>query len=139
MGPDDILGGPNCERRFITEIDNMSYHLGLGERAKERVDTHGHVILTDEEAKRLSHTKALCTITCVVGTLWLVSNGAVVAAFMSGFFTVLIFKLSELFTSSSLSCGQKATFAAKAFVAQILSFASFMSFIMEIQKINGTM
>ena len=105
MGPDDILGGPNCERRFITEIDNMSYHLRLGERAKERVDTHGHVILTDEEPKRLSHTKALCTITCVVGTLWLVSNGVVVASFMSGFFTVLILKRSELFTSlRSLHC-----------------------------------
>ena len=38
---------------FITEIDNMSYHLGLGERAKERVDTYAHVVLTDEEAKKL--------------------------------------------------------------------------------------
>jgi hypothetical protein len=108
----------------------MSYHLGLGERAKERVDTHGHVILTDEEAKRVSRTKALCTMTCVVGTLWLVSNGAVVAGMISGFFTVLIFKLSELFTSSSLSRGQKAIFVAKAFVAQIASFACFMSYVL---------
>ena len=61
----------------------MSYHFGLGERAKERVDTHGHVILTDEETRKLWHTKALCTVTSVVGTLWLVSNGAVVASIMS--------------------------------------------------------
>jgi hypothetical protein len=110
---------------FITEIDNMSYHLGLGERAKERVDTHGHVVLTDEEAKALLVTKALCTVTCVVGTLWLVSNGAVVAALMSGFFTVLIFKLSELATLSSTRA-QKAALVAKAFVWQIASFAFFM-------------
>jgi len=61
----------------------MSYHFGLGERAKERVDTHGHVMLTDEETRKLWHTKALCTVTSVVGTLWLVSNGAVVASIMS--------------------------------------------------------
>ena len=34
----------------------MSYHFGLGERAKERVDTHGHVMLTDEETRKLWHT-----------------------------------------------------------------------------------
>jgi len=112
---------------FITEIDNMTYHLGLGEREKERVDTRGHVILTDDEAKRLSHTKALCTVTCVIGTLWLVSNGAVVAAFLSGFFTVLIFKLSELATHSSKTVAQKVIFVVKAFVMQIAAFGCFMS------------
>eukprot|EP01051_Picozoa_sp_SAG22_P030274 SAG22_NODE_11655_length_475_cov_1.095745_1_plen_77_part_10 len=74
----------------------MSYHLGLGEREKERVDTHGHVILTDQEAKGLTRTKVLCTVTCVVGTMLLVHNGAIHAAKESGFYTVLIFKLSEL-------------------------------------------
>eukprot|EP01046_Picozoa_sp_COSAG06_P086567 COSAG06_NODE_33152_length_494_cov_1.156962_1_plen_110_part_10 len=85
----------------------MSYHLGLGERAKERVDTYAHVVLTDEEAKKLLVTKALCTITCVVGTLWLVSNGAVVAALMSGFFTVLIFKLSHRHPEGSRRNGRR--------------------------------
>eukprot|EP01052_Picozoa_sp_SAG31_P029800 SAG31_NODE_2997_length_4803_cov_4.274872_1_plen_524_part_00 len=66
---------------FITEVDNMcvashesvvatahldclrrSYHIGLGERAKERVDTHGHVVLTNEEALMLARTKGLCTL-----------------------------------------------------------------------------
>jgi hypothetical protein len=69
-------------------------------------------------------------VTCVVGTLWLVSNGAVVAGMISGFFTVGIFKLSELFSLSSLSRGQKAMFVAKVFVAQIVSFACFMSYVM---------
>ena len=112
----------------------MSYHFGLGERAKERVDTHGHVMLTDEETKKLWHTKALCTVTSVVGILWLVSNGAVVAAFLSSFFTVFLFKLSEL--TSSMAPAQKAIFVAKAFVAQIASMASFMSYIDTIRSIS---
>ena len=112
----------------------MSYELGLGERAKERVDTHGHVMLTDEETKKLWHTKALCTVPSVVGILWLVSNGAVVAAFLSSFFTVFLFKLSEL--TSSMTPAQKAIFVAKAFVAQIASMASFMSYIDTIRSIS---
>ena len=109
---------------FITEIDNMSYHLGLGERAKERVDTHGHVIMTDDEVTKLTHIKALCTATSVIGTVWLVYNGAVVAALLSGFVTVLIFKLSEL--TSSMTRVEKAVFVAKAFVAQIASMYCFV-------------
>lgn len=86
--------GPRIAILFITEIDNMSYQLVLGEREKERVDTHGHIILTDQEAKRLSHTKVLCISTCIVVTMLMTYAGAVVAAKSSAFTTVLLFKLS---------------------------------------------
>jgi hypothetical protein len=51
--------------------------------------------------------------------MWLVHNGTVVAAKMSGFITVLIVKLSELATTSGLTRKQQALFVLKAFVAQI--------------------
>jgi hypothetical protein len=44
--------GPDTSERILVltrclsrpaEVDNLSYAFGLGERAKERVDTYGHV------------------------------------------------------------------------------------------------
>eukprot|EP01051_Picozoa_sp_SAG22_P007690 SAG22_NODE_550_length_9202_cov_30.666484_5_plen_83_part_00 len=70
--------------QFITEVDNLSYVYGFGERDKERVDTYGHVVLTDADAWQLSRTKALCVTITVVFTVWLVQNGAMAASMMFG-------------------------------------------------------
>jgi hypothetical protein len=114
---------------FITDIDNMSYHCGLGERAKERVDQNGHVTLTDEECTQLSRTKMLCTVACVLVPCFLVDNGAIYAALMSGAGCALIFKLSELaFSWGSLTPKQRVIFGAKAVIGQIISLQMFMGF-----------
>ena len=102
----------------------MSYHLGLGERAKERVDRLGHIILTEQEATHLAWMKVICTVTSVFSSVWFVRNGAVFAAIMAGAFCALIFKLSELVTSSK-TLQQKVVFVVKAVVAQMASVALF--------------
>ena len=107
---------------FITEVDNMSYHLALGEREKERVDAHGHIVLTDEEAQRISRTKLLCISVTMLYTLVFTWSAAVVLAKGWAFAAVLLFKLSELATTSGLSRRQQAQFVAKAFVAQVCAF-----------------
>ena len=66
------------------DVDNLSYSFGLGERAKERVDSCGHIHLTDAQAQRLSRTKVLCVNVVLVASVWLVDNGASVAAMLSG-------------------------------------------------------
>lgn len=109
---------------FITDIDNMSFHFGLGERAKERVDEFGHITLTNVEATQLTVTKALCTVTCIVAGVWLVSNGALWAALQFGAVCAVIFKLSELLaTWVSMTLSQRAFFFAKTIAAQYLSLA----------------
>lgn len=114
---------------FITEIDNMSYHLILGERVKERVDTYGHIVLTEEDAVRLSRAKMLSTFACVVGTVGLVYNGALVAARMASFVIVLIFKLSDHASTSGLSVAQQVIFALRAVVVQICAFTVQLAFV----------
>ena len=104
----------------------MSYHLGLGERAKERVDQLGHIIMTEQEVKHLAWMKAICTVTCVLSSVWFVQNGAVFAAILAGAVCALIFKLSELVTSSK-TLQQKAGFVIKAVVAQMASVAFFFA------------
>ena len=80
----------------ITEVDNMSYHFGLSERQKQRVDTYGHVALTDPQAKQLSRTKSLVIgVTCFICVL-MVSNRSMPAAMFSGWFAALIFKAAGL-------------------------------------------
>lgn len=111
---------------FITDIDNMSFQFGLGERAKERVDEFGHITLTDVEATQLSITKPLCTVTCIVAGVWLVSNGALWAALQFGAVCAMVFKLSELLaTWVSMTLNQRAFFVAKTIAAQIISVACF--------------
>ena len=114
---------------FITEIDNMSYHLGLGERAKQRVDQCGHVVLTDDEAAQLSRTKALCTLACVFGAVLLVANGALWACLMAGAVCALVFRLSELATTwTSLSNHDRAIFIAKTIGGQLASVVCFFAY-----------
>ena len=80
----------------ITEVDNMSYHLGLSERQKQRVDTYGHVVLSDPQAKQLSFTKTMViSVTCFI-CVWMVSNRSMPAAMFSGWFAALIFKVGGL-------------------------------------------
>ena len=42
----------------MTEVDNLSYKLGLGERLRGRVEKHGHVLLSDIEKASLARMKA---------------------------------------------------------------------------------
>ena len=81
---------------FIMDIDNLSYQFLLGERAKERVDAMGHVNLDRDHARALSLTKVLCAVVAVVGTIYMVTNGASVGAMLSGGGMAFFFKLSEL-------------------------------------------
>ena len=80
---------------FLTEVDNMSYAFGLGEREKERVDTHGHIILNGDEARFLKRTKPVVVVVTVGFTLFFVQNGALAAAQTSGHLAALLFKLGE--------------------------------------------
>ena len=115
---------------FITEVDNLSYTFGLGERAKERVDTYGHVVLDDYEARQLSVTKALCVVCTVVFTIWLVTNGASVAAMLAGAGATLGFKLSELATRHArMTWKQIGVFVLTAVTTQVLSVALMFNFI----------
>ena len=69
---------------FIMDVDNLSYQFLLGERAKERVDAMGHVNLNRDQARALSLTKVLCSVVAIVGTLYMVTNGASVGAMLAG-------------------------------------------------------
>eukprot|EP01051_Picozoa_sp_SAG22_P014244 SAG22_NODE_1698_length_3788_cov_3.925725_2_plen_469_part_00 len=44
---------------FLVDIDNMSYHIGLGEFAKARVESAGRVVLSGAEAKELAWLKVM--------------------------------------------------------------------------------
>ena len=105
---------------FITEVDNLAYAFGLGERERERVDTYGYVMLTDGEARMFGRTKVLCVTATVVYTLWMVWNGASVGALMSGGGVVMVFKLSELAsTYKTKTVKEIAAFVAVTLVTQV--------------------
>ena len=108
-------------------MDNATYQFGLAERLKERVDTHGHIILMADEALQLSRTKVLCVVATVAGTLFFVNNGATFATLMGAGATVLVFKLSELATKyKNLSRAEIGLFVA----ASLVSFMASMAFLM---------
>eukprot|EP01043_Picozoa_sp_COSAG02_P023757 COSAG02_NODE_1277_length_13502_cov_14.551593_10_plen_132_part_00 len=113
----------------VTEVDNLSYQFGLSEREKQRVDAFGHVVLSDSQARQLSRTKLLCVIITVFVTLWLVTNGAAVAAMISGGGMAFAFKISELFATRSIgekwTTAETARFVATTCAVQILSFSLF--------------
>ena len=105
----------------------MSYMFGLGEKKKERVDTHGHVTPSEDEALQLALTKALCVVATVVGTLFFVNNGATMATLMGSGATVFVFKLSELVTSyKRLSRKEIALFVLTTLVTFMASMAMLM-------------
>jgi hypothetical protein len=109
------------------DVDNLSYNFGLGERAKERVDSCGHVHLNDSQAQRLSRTKVLSVAVVLVLTIWLVDNGASVAAMLSGHGMALLFKLSELVaTYGQLSRKDIVVFIVLTFAVQWFSYMFFM-------------
>ena len=113
--------------QFIMDVDNLSYSFGLGERARERVDSFGVVELNDSQAQRLHRTKMLSVSIVLVVTLWLVDNGASVAAMLSGHGMALAFKLSELIaTYSEMSRKDVAVFVATSLVVQWLSYMFFI-------------
>jgi hypothetical protein len=96
---------------FVTEVDNMAYAIGLGERQRERVDTYGYVLLTDEEARTFSRTKLLCITATVFYTFYMVWNGASVGAILSGGIVPAVFKVSELASTYKTRTGKEiATF-----------------------------
>lgn len=109
------------------QVDNLSYHYGLSEREKERVDTHGHIMLTDAEAKKLSRTKVLCVAVTMVTTIWLVLNSSLQAAVVSGGCSALLFKGSELISMPEASVKEKVIFALKALLAQVLATILFVA------------
>ena len=91
----------------------MSYEFLLSERARERVNTYGHVKLTRSEAARISTTKMLCvacTVACTTGMVW---NKTISGALLTGNVATLVFKLAELVeTRKTMSNAQIAVFIA---------------------------
>ena len=104
---------------FIMDVDNLSYQYGLGEQAKERVDAMGYVNLNREQARALSLTKVMCAVVAVVGTIYMVTNGASVGAMLSGAGMAFFFKISELITKyKTMSLLQVAGFVVTTCVIQ---------------------
>ena len=113
--------------RLREQVDNVSYHFGLGEREKEKVDADGHVLLTDNQARSLSRTKVMCTAVTMALTLLMVYNGASAAAMLNGNTMALGFKLSELLSKYKHMAKQEvARFVATSLVTQGISAGIFL-------------
>lgn len=54
---------------FMTEIDNVCYHFGLGEKTKARMEAAGRVVLTDKENDNLLRLKVTHIVLVVVSCL----------------------------------------------------------------------
>lgn len=78
------------------DIDNLSYYYGLSERARERMDTVGHILLTDDDADKLSRTKIICVAVTIFFTMWAVQNQSMSGAFFLGCVLPGFFKLAEV-------------------------------------------
>eukprot|EP01046_Picozoa_sp_COSAG06_P014147 COSAG06_NODE_869_length_11861_cov_37.817463_4_plen_127_part_00 len=105
---------------FLTEVDNLSYQYLLGERARERVDAAGHVLLTDDEAEKLSRTKALCVVATIVMILWAVENASMTGAFFLGTVAPGFFKLAEVASMKGSSREEIAVVVAKTVACQLV-------------------
>jgi hypothetical protein len=113
---------------LLIQVDNLAYQFGLSEIAKERVDTFAHVKLNEENAQMLSRTRVLVVVITVVGTIFLVTNGASVGAMGTGVLLAMLFKLSELVATYGRSSAQEvATFVATSFAFFVLSCVVFFS------------
>jgi hypothetical protein len=74
---------------FLVEIDNISYHVGLGELQKARVESVGRVMLSDAEAKNLAWLKVMyvpITFVCVLTSVAMMDafQGFAFILFMGG-------------------------------------------------------
>jgi hypothetical protein len=74
---------------FLVEIDNISYHVGLGELQKARVESVGRVVLSDAEAKNLAWLKVMyvpITFVCVLTSVAMMDafQGFAFILFMGG-------------------------------------------------------
>jgi hypothetical protein len=115
---------------FIMDVDNLSYQFLLGERAKERVDAMGHVNLNRDQARALSLTKVLCSVVAIVGTLYMVTNGASVGAMLAGGVMAFFFKLSELTTKyKTMSPHQMVSFVVVTIVVQFMFQTVFLAIV----------
>jgi hypothetical protein len=81
---------------FICEIDNLSFHLGLSETAKARVEETGRITLTPLEARTLAMTKPLQVTFIMVHVMRCVHGREIPASILSSSFTILAGKLVEV-------------------------------------------
>ena len=110
------------------QVDNLAYHYGLSENARQRVDTFAHVTLNTDEAQMLSRTKVLVVVITLVGTIFLVTNGASVGAMGTGVLLAMLFKLSELAAMyRRLSTEEIAVFVAVSILFCVLGSALFLA------------
>jgi hypothetical protein len=72
---------------FLVEIDNISYHVGLGELQKARVESVGRVVLSDAEAKNLAWLKVMYVPITLVSVL---TSVAMMDAFLGLFITLFM-------------------------------------------------
>lgn len=104
---------------FLTEVDNITYHLALSERAKQRVDEAGHVQLTDADEKKLSRTKPCCIAIILAGITLAIFKRSMATCFFYGFFIAWLCKASEVLSMQGSSATEKLIFLVRCFFCQL--------------------
>lgn len=66
---DIISGCYSIAILFMTEIDNVCYHFGLGEKIKARMEAAGRVVLTGQENESLLRLKTVHIVLIVLSCL----------------------------------------------------------------------
>mgnify|MGYP007025850138 CR=1 FL=1 len=115
--------------RLIGVCSNMTYHFGIGERAKERVDKAGHVVLTTSETWKLSRTKVFSTTITVIGITVSVQYGSPFGSVLIATVATLLCKLSELLSMPEAKLSEKSAFLAIAVGSQLGGFVLFVAII----------
>lgn len=113
--------------RFLTEVDNLSYHFGIGEKARERVEEAGHVELTDTETRRLTRTKSLCGILIFGGIMIAIVGRVAWGAIMTSAVIAVLCKASELLSREDWSTRQKLQFLGGCTLFQVVGGSVFLA------------
>lgn len=114
---------------FILEVDNATFHHGLKESTKVRVETAGKVTLSDAEVDALARSKPVYEIMIVSMTLLCVVVGgsrgsrAMPIAMMTNWATEMVVRARD----TSLDTQARAVAMAEATVAWVLSTFAFMA------------
>ena len=109
--------------RFLTEVDNLSYQFGIGEKVKERVEEAGRVELTDTETRRLTRTKSLCGILIFGGIMIAIVGRVAWGALMISAVVAALCKASELLSREDWSTRQKFQFLGGCTLFQVVGMS----------------
>lgn len=85
---------------FREQVDNVSYHIGLGERLKARVEDVGRIDLSEAQQQKLTRMKAVHVPVITIGMLGTAVSQHLWAGITNGFYTIGIsLGLSTILTS----------------------------------------